>query len=249
MANGPTSHALRPPSRVLVPASWSPRCRVLLGVAYLALSMGCSLLYVQVLTVSFANDLWWSHYNATGYEAFLVDVANDALQTRPNGALDVLHAPMDKRYSADASTTTFFATYARRLALVELTTLEYAVTNLRALGALWVPYMNVQHCWVDFNRTFEVAHTTARQERCERNYRRNAAVYLEATLRNVVWDDFIATWGGASGMFTIAIQLALEETAAGRRWLQSTATARASTRVDAEVAYWSAHHLVRFQLN
>ncbi|EQC37265.1 hypothetical protein SDRG_05489 [Saprolegnia diclina VS20] len=211
--------------------------------------MGCSLLYVQVLTESFANDLWWPRYNATGYEAFLVDVANDALQTRPNGSLDLLQLTIDKRYSAAASSTTFLATYARRLALVELTTLEYAVTNLRALGAFWAPYMNVQHCWVDFNRTFELAHTTRRQRRCSRNYLRNAAVHVEATLRNVVWDEFIATWGGPGGMFTLAIQLALEETPAGRRWLQTTAAARASTSISAEVAYWSAHNFTRFQLN
>ncbi|OQR88393.1 hypothetical protein ACHHYP_06836, partial [Achlya hypogyna] len=151
-------------------------------------------------------------------------------------------------YASPISYTNVQPTYARHIIFNELTTIEYAVPHLRRLSASWSMRMNVQWCWVDFNQTFEVAHTVARQQRCLDNFRSNAAVYIEATLRNQVWDDYIAIWGGDNGPFTVAVQLPLMESTAGRAWLATVAQARNTTSVDEELVYWRSFGLERFQL-
>ncbi|OQR84732.1 hypothetical protein ACHHYP_13011 [Achlya hypogyna] len=224
------------------------RLLAMAGVVYLIVSMVCTISYVRTLSDAFANDLWWEHYNTSGHEAFLVDVANHALALSGNGSLSLLNMTTTKAYASYRSSTRFYATYPRRLIQLELTTIEYAITNLRTLTTSWMLFMNTQHCWVDFNRTFEVAHTDARQARCAARYTMNAAVYVEATLRNTNWADFIIAFGGAGGYFTTAIQLALEESEAGRHWLNTTAAARAIMTVAAEAAYWRSFGLAHFQL-
>ncbi|KAF0695508.1 Aste57867_13678 [Aphanomyces stellatus] len=57
-----------------------------------------------------------------------------------------------------------------------------------------------QYCWVDLDHAFEVAHTTARQQRCVDRYAHDGAVYMETVLLNQVWDDYLATYGGDGGM-------------------------------------------------
>ncbi|KAF0708741.1 hypothetical protein As57867_006216, partial [Aphanomyces stellatus] len=139
-------------------------------------------------------------------------------------------------------------TYARQLVLSELTDLTYAVTNLRTLSPWWFVKTNTMFCWIDFNTTFEVAHTVARQARCEAKYKANAAVYIESMLRQQVWADFVSAWGGSGSMWNVTYQEALDATPTGRRWLQQTTTARSITSVAQEVAYWRSFQVDRFQL-
>ncbi|OQR88852.1 hypothetical protein ACHHYP_20288 [Achlya hypogyna] len=221
---------------------------LLASVIYFVCSLAASLVYLQQLSLSTCNDLWWPGYNLTGYEAFLADVANDALQTRRNGSLDILSLGVPKRYDAPTSTTLVYPTYPRLLVLNELTSLEYAITNLRELNPTWALLMNTQWCWVDFQSQFEVAHTESRQERCRRRYASNAAVYVEAMLRNVVFDDFMDQWGGQGSAFTVAVQESLQETLAGQRWLDLTAHARATTSLEAELRYWKSEGMKSFVL-
>ncbi|KAF0694392.1 Aste57867_14732 [Aphanomyces stellatus] len=227
--------------------------RAAAGVGYMLVSATSGVWFVSMLSVNFGNDLWWAGYSISGTEAFLVDVANKILhpsQSAGSNTFDILSpaATMLKTYDAPVSSTLVYPTYARQLILYELTSLEYAVTNLRTLSASWSLRMNTQHCWIDFNQTLEVAHTTARQTRCQTSYKTNAAVYLEATLRNQVWSDFVAFWGGPGKTWTVAIQSPLEQLASGRAWLAQTTAALASTSVSAEVAYWKSFQLTEFKL-
>ncbi|KDO17711.1 hypothetical protein SPRG_21825 [Saprolegnia parasitica CBS 223.65] len=155
---------------------------------------------------------------------------------------------MYKLYNASTAATSVLPTYARRAILSELTSIEYAVPQLRTVSGSWSMRINVQHCWVDFNKSFEVAHTTTRQERCERSFATNGAVYMEAILRNVVWADFISIWGGDDAPFTVAVQRALEETATGQAFLSHVSQARNTTTISDELLYWRQYNLDRFQL-
>ncbi|OQR86107.1 hypothetical protein ACHHYP_10987 [Achlya hypogyna] len=221
-----------------------------IGLMYLAVSVACGVWYVSMLSPSFANDLWWAGFNLSGHEAFLIDLVNSVLATTAATSLNVYaaEAVVTKSYVSAISYTNVAPTYARNVIFNELTTIEYAVPNLRRLSASWSMRMNVQHCWVDFNRDFEVAHTLARQARCLANFKLNAAVYMEAVLRNQVWADYMSIWGGDNAPFTVAVELPLQESARGRAFLQDVSTALPTTTVEQELAYWKTFGFDRFQL-
>ncbi|EQC26772.1 hypothetical protein SDRG_15422 [Saprolegnia diclina VS20] len=187
------------------------RCRLLVvaGLVYLVTSLGVGLWYLALLSPSLANDLWWAGFTPTGDEALLIDLVNAQLALVATSTLNIYaaDATMHKRYNMSTATTTVSPTYARRVILTELTSIEYAVPQLRTLGASWSMRVNTQHCWVDFNQTFEIAHTEGRQQRCKDQFATNGAVYLEAILRNVIWTDFQAIWGGDGAPFTVAIHV------------------------------------------
>ncbi|KAF0689880.1 Aste57867_18701 [Aphanomyces stellatus] len=218
---------------------------------YLVLSTASSIWYVVQLQPSFANDLWWVNYTASGHQALVVDLFNGMLATQASGSIDIL-APrmiMDKTYDGESQPTTeIWPSYARRLVLLDLTTVEYAVDNLRTMSAYWSVFMSTQFCWVDLDRAFELAHTDARQQRCHARYRANGAVYLETVLRNQKWDAFMQMYGGDGGDFTVAIQSWLIQVPHGRAWLTATARARDTTSVAQESAYWYDHGIDHFQL-
>ncbi|OQR86613.1 hypothetical protein ACHHYP_10359 [Achlya hypogyna] len=224
-----------------------PRAETLLGFTYIWGSLASGIVYLSIINPSFSNDLWWGHYNLSGYQAFLIDISNAAVATRGKGVFDTLApvAAMRKDYGASVSYTTVYPTYARGLILSELTSVEYAVTNLRTLSASWSMRMNTQCCWVDFAHQFQLAHTVKRQARCSSQYAGNGAVHLEAILRNQVWSKWMTTWGN---YFSVAVQLGLEETAGGRQWLTTTATALNTTTAAQESAYWTANGITYFQL-
>ncbi|KAF0712432.1 hypothetical protein As57867_004823, partial [Aphanomyces stellatus] len=110
---------------------------------------------------------------------------------------------------------------------------------------MWIA---TQYCWVDLDQMFEIAHSAARQARCSARYVTNGAVYLETVLRNQNGDDFTRNYGGASGMFTVAIQSWLQQVPAGQAWLANTASALKRTSVEAEAVYWRSHKIATFQL-
>ncbi|KAF0687422.1 hypothetical protein As57867_020768, partial [Aphanomyces stellatus] len=221
-----------------------------LGCVYIGLSTASSSWYLVQLAPSFQNDLWWVGYSASGHQALMIDVFNTILTTQASGAVNIL-APrwtMDKSYHDPQSTTEIRRTYARRLVLLDLTSIEYAVLNLRSLTPTWTVSMSTQTCWVDLNHEFELALTAARQQRCVDLYQSNGAVYIETVLRNQNWDQYIQMYGGDNGIFTIAIQTWLAQVPSGQAWLAATAAARRTTSVAQEAAYWHAHNLTSFQL-
>ncbi|EQC29809.1 hypothetical protein SDRG_12355 [Saprolegnia diclina VS20] len=226
--------------------------RVLCSALSMCVSIAAGIYYLGLLAPAFANDLWWPEYNTTGYEAFLIDAANTLLApTSVESTIFDLLSPraMQRRdYSASPTRVSMHATYTRYLLLTNLTSLTYAVTNLRTLPASDALWVGAQYCYVDFERVFEIAHTAKRQARCALRYRHNSAVYLESVLRNIPWDAFLAVYGGVGGMFTVGLQNGLEATAFGQAWLRNTANAWHRTSVADEVALWAANNLTTFTM-
>ncbi|OQR83188.1 hypothetical protein ACHHYP_14991, partial [Achlya hypogyna] len=108
--------------------------------------------------------------------------------------------------------------------------------------------MNSQPCWVDFNATFEVAHTLVRQQRCRDRYQANAAVYIEAILRNQNMAAFAVMWAPTGQNFEVTYQRGLRETQRGRDFLASLPTERPTTSVEQELAYWRSFNVTHFTL-
>ncbi|EQC27412.1 hypothetical protein SDRG_14738 [Saprolegnia diclina VS20] len=220
------------------------------GLNYLLVSLSVGVWYLLLLAPSLTNDLWLAGFTPTGYEALLIDLLNAQLAVSGAGAFSLYgaNATSTKLYNVSKPTTNVLPTYARTILFTELTSIEYAVRQLRSLSAKWSIRIDAHHCWVDFNQTFEVAHSVARQRRCRDLYASNAAVYMEAVLRNVVWSDFIAAWGGDNGYFTVAVQLALQETSRGQTFLDMVSVARDTTTPEQELIYWQRYGLRTFQL-
>ncbi|EQC28803.1 hypothetical protein SDRG_13484 [Saprolegnia diclina VS20] len=220
----------------------------LVGYVFIALSIASGVYYLSLLTPYLTNDMYWAAYNLSGHEAYLVDAANTALLTMRSGYWDLLapRAMQRKSYIAPVSFTSIAPTYVRRLIYSELTSVPHAIANLRSMRPEWVFRMSTQFCYVDFNQTFEVAHTLARQARCRRLYASNGAVYYESILRNVRWDAFLSVWGGATGYFTVTLEATLQLSAAGRHWLTTTSTNTLS--MTDEVAFWASYNLTSFEL-
>ncbi|KAF0687552.1 Aste57867_20671 [Aphanomyces stellatus] len=229
---------------------WRQNSVAFVGCGYALVTAAASAYYVHLFDATSANDLWWAGYISNGAQALVVDIFNKRLTGRSAGPADVMSpsATIDKMYSDAASTTEIYPSYPRRLVLLELISVEYAVTNLRALEASRFGYLLTQYCWVDLAKAFEVAHTTSRQERCASRYHANGAVYFETVLRNQVWDDFMQNYGGDSGFFTVAIQSWLEQVSAGQKWLATTSVARGTTSAVQEAAYWRSMNISYFQL-
>ncbi|EQC35334.1 hypothetical protein SDRG_07046 [Saprolegnia diclina VS20] len=247
------SHAVAaaPPTSYIVPVTSRPKLtHAVFGLLYLLTSLSIGLSYLSLLAPSLLNDLWWAGFSPTEGGAFLIDIVNAQLALVNATSLDIyaIDAAIKKRYNASSATTNLSPTYARRILFAELTSIEYAVPQLRTLSASWAMRMNVQYCYVDFDQNFEVAHTARRQRRCRRQYATNGAVYLEAIWRNVVWADYITTWGGDGGRFSVAYQRGLQETLVGRNFLANVAHARNSTTMDDELNYWRQFRINRFQL-
>ncbi|KAF0716883.1 Aste57867_2610 [Aphanomyces stellatus] len=243
--------AARGPLPVAVAASSTRGLSIVIGLIYVMASVACSVWYLLILEPSFANDLWWSDYAAMTDQALVVDIFNNMLTTRSTGEV-ILLGPrasiVDKSYEVDDTSTTtttdVYPSYVRRLVLNELTTLDYAVVGLRATSARVSMYLPTQYCWVDLNRTFEMAHTAARQARCATR-RTNGALYLETVLRNQVWTAYIQTFGSG---FAVAFGTWLSQVPHGQRWLESTPTAYGATTVTQEVAYWRTYNISSFEL-
>ncbi|OQS03224.1 hypothetical protein THRCLA_04481, partial [Thraustotheca clavata] len=245
-------HDCREPIETIV-AVLTPRKRkfyAIAGTIYLICSLGTSLWYINILQPSFANDLWWPNYNVTGHQAFLIDLVNQYLTTHSSGNLDLLGSSsiIQKTYSSIEPTTNIYSPYIHNIILGKLVAIEYAVTQVRQLSTYWCMRVNVQHCWVDFNKTFEMAHTAIRQQRCINHYKDNAAVYMEAILRNQPWQQYLKTWGGNGLRFNVAIQRALEESQQGRDFLAEMSISYNATSVTQEFTYWKRYNFTYFQL-
>ncbi|OQR80732.1 hypothetical protein ACHHYP_17278 [Achlya hypogyna] len=239
---------LAPPASASISPSFSRRqlVEVVVGYGYVLLSLLSGMWFLHQINPSFSNDLFWANYNLSGYEAYLIDVSNAALATTDAGEVDFMVMVMDKTYISPVAATLIYPTYARSLALTQFTSIEYAVPNLRNMTTSAVKNPDAQLCWVDFAKQFEVAHTEARQARCEARYHSNAAVFYEAYLRNTNVPAFLKKFGGPGNEFTVAMLVAIEASAYGRSWLASVTNALPTTSILDEIDYWRANKMTQF---
>ncbi|KAF0689303.1 hypothetical protein As57867_019173, partial [Aphanomyces stellatus] len=143
------------------------------GLVYLVFTIVLSIVYLATLTPTMANDLWWVGFNATGAQSYLVDLINMQLNLRANGTLDLTanRYGIAKDYSNFYTPLQVSTTYTRSVVTEYTHDLRGIIPSLM----LYTTPTNVQtqFCWVDFNRTWEVAHTDARQARCYARYKDN----------------------------------------------------------------------------
>ncbi|KAF0713997.1 hypothetical protein As57867_004097, partial [Aphanomyces stellatus] len=222
------------------------RLTALAGVSYLVLTLSGSVYFVVLAQPSLTNNLYWAHYNTTGTESCLIDIANVKLSTTGHGNLNLLaqDATMRKNYAnAAQSQPTFEPGYARRVLFTELNTVHQAILNIRSSPNQW--WFDAQYCWVDFNQTWDVAHTAARSLRCRQRYQDNGASYIEGLLRNVDWHGFLGICGE---WWNEAVAAELLRTPAGVQWLADRPQSSLQFDADAEVAYWQTWNLTRYDL-
>ncbi|KAF0720110.1 Aste57867_552 [Aphanomyces stellatus] len=212
-------------------------CYVVLGLLYLVLSLACSCTYVTILAESLTNDYWWRQFNTTGAHTFLADVFSARLSrgVHTNAtSLDLFSIANFKDYSQPVSFVDLRETAVRRWLLRPLP-LKLAVETVRANSLYENIYTFVAPCWVDLGRQFEMAHTSIRQKRCLRNQKANAAVYMEAMLRNVGAGELLHTAFGGSINQTILTPVTTLPN--GQEWV-SALYAHEWLSVADEIALW-----------
>ncbi|CAK4961868.1 unnamed protein product, partial [Aphanomyces euteiches] len=202
--------------------SMTPRetTEVVSGLVYLVFTLILSFYYLTMLSPSMSNDLWWSKFNASGIQSHLIDVVNAQLNIGVNGSIDLTSNTygIQKDYSQSYTPIEVSNEYPRLLLNTMSNDLAPFVSALRQVGG--PDLLETQYCWVDFNRTWEMAHTVVRQKRCKDRYIDNAAVYIEPVVRLIDWKTWIASTYG--GYFNTTIGNGLNRTYEGREWLANT---------------------------
>ncbi|KAH9151746.1 hypothetical protein AeRB84_005706 [Aphanomyces euteiches] len=87
-----------------------------------------------------------------------------------------------------------------------------------------------------------MANTATRQNRCANMYSTNAAVYLEAVLRNVKWSDLTACWGTS---LNVAFGSPLSKLPNGASWWTSVQSIKTSE--SEELKYWQSFKLTMYE--
>ncbi|CAK4773087.1 unnamed protein product [Aphanomyces euteiches] len=204
-------------------------------MAYLVWNITFTWLYIDLIHPHLQNDLWWPQFNTTGTQTFISDIFNAKLIVGvASGPFSIVGATRDKKYAGESPFIDVRRTAARRLLLQPFPP-ETAITLLRQNSFQSNLLLNTPHCWLDLDRRWELAHTAKRQARCLIHDRENAAVYLEAILRNS--HDWTTSQHYTS--LEAVIFNTITTTPAGNEWLQ--AVVMLSLRD--EVISWQKHNL------
>ncbi|OQR90413.1 hypothetical protein ACHHYP_05529, partial [Achlya hypogyna] len=216
-----------------------------LGLGYLALSVGCSIWFLDIVSPGLSNDLFWPDFKPTTAHTYLLDVFSAHLAISGRAEFDLFdpREAIVKSYGQQTTTAHSKPAYPRALALAEYTTVRDAIVGFRSLDAGYVFNLMTLYCWADFDKRWQVAHTAARQARCDHDFSTNGAVYLEPYLRNVLWSDWYAAYGSS---FESAVSDAIVSTKDGAEWYAGLQDA--FTSMDTEVAYWMSKNITSFQL-
>ncbi|OQR85425.1 hypothetical protein ACHHYP_11837 [Achlya hypogyna] len=216
------------------------------GAVYLVGSIAADVYYLSLLEPSVINDLFWAGFNTTGMQSFVADAFNQQLSTTDDLSVLALDAPallFPNDYGSADNRILVNPAYPRAVLSLHLTTVPDAIKGLRAVTMDYAAWLPTQNCWVDFDRRWELAHTLKRQARCAVVDVDNGAVYLEALLRNVDWED----WSNAVGeVFETSISSIVAQSDDGERWVAATAEGAGS--IDDEVALWRSKNVTRFAL-
>ncbi|EQC34915.1 hypothetical protein SDRG_07714 [Saprolegnia diclina VS20] len=238
------------PTTALPPVYTSSQDRVEMALAalYVLWTVVCSALYVFLIDSSFANDAVWAGFNASAHQTYLADLVvslqrfnrsllDDGLYLDYNTSL-----ALDKTYYATSPSSTIriedSTAWARDLWLRPLP-LHTAINMLRAASPRAIEGLATRYCWADLARTIPLSGFASW---CNTNRSQaNAAVYLEAVLRNVpASSDRVALLARINA--TIASPLGPR----GRAWLTTLATS-ATNGVADEAKLWSYHGLQTWQ--
>ncbi|KAF0696679.1 Aste57867_12584 [Aphanomyces stellatus] len=214
------------------------RLVVVTALLYLVGTLVSSVVYLLLLHPSVSNDYWWPGFNTSGIQTFLADVVNADLVFAPNGTLPLLSGCYSlKSYASSVTPIEWSASYGRQLLLQPISPVD-AITSLR----LNTFDMNMNsfpaYCWLDLNRTIEMAHTIKRQRRCAQDERNNGAVYMDLLIRNAPRHALeTSTWASS---IKATILMPLLNLAHGPAWLKYSGE-RTMLSIPDEVIHWSKH--------
>ncbi|KAF0698954.1 Aste57867_10445 [Aphanomyces stellatus] len=190
------------------------------GILYVMATTACSLGYLFYLSPSMSNDHWWPDFNTTGLQTFLSDVFNTDATTTMGGddALNLFGTAIPKDY-ASVAYIAMRPPIARRL-LLDALALDVAVAVVRR-NDLYENLMGAPaSCWLDYTRTFEMAHTAKHQQLCAATKTTNAAVYFDSLLRNLNGSDLLLSTNYPAIRDTIFAAVALSP--GGPAWVDAT---------------------------
>ncbi|OQR86472.1 hypothetical protein ACHHYP_10513 [Achlya hypogyna] len=223
--------------RLLCRVSLPKALQSLLGLAYLALSLACSVWFLDIVSPGLSNDLFWPGFEPTTAHTYLIDSFSAHLAVTGSAVID-LFDPSEaiiKAYGLSTTNVQSKPTYPRALALGQFTTIEDAVVSFRTVEENFIFTAVTQYCWADFDK--RKANTLRPQ------FAMNGAVYLEPYLRNIIWSDWYTAYGSS---FASAVSDAIVVTKDGAEWY--TGLQDAFTSVDSEVTYWTSKNITLFQL-
>ncbi|KDO33494.1 hypothetical protein SPRG_02302 [Saprolegnia parasitica CBS 223.65] len=149
---------------------------VLAAFAYLVLTVGLSVWYVALVTPAMINDYWWPGFSVGGVQTFLGDYFNRqiSISTNASSQLPLASLRVPKAYTSHPTFIQMSRARPRSLLLAPLP-LATVIVALRANN-------------LDSNiRLF------TQYSKCDAQYTANAAVYLEALLRNTDANDLNAS--------------------------------------------------------
>ncbi|OQS04879.1 hypothetical protein THRCLA_02918 [Thraustotheca clavata] len=215
----------------------------MLALLWLWLSLAASVWYLYLFGSSYSNNLLWPEYNTSGYQTFLIDCINGMLELPTSKPISEL--AMSQNYSSLFITPMLHPAYAMSLITTKLTNLHYSIANLRNTTPSAIINLPTQYCWVDFNQTWELAHTKKRQYRCSEWYRDNGATYLESMLRNTNLSTLFNTTF-PEYVWNYALFDEIGRSTIGQQWLKSIYSA--NTTVSDEVVYWQLQNVTKCQL-
>ncbi|KAG9397900.1 hypothetical protein AC1031_016489 [Aphanomyces cochlioides] len=183
---------------------------------------------------------------ANSIQTFLSDLFNARLILNQTGDFSLFDDTSSQLqdYSSSNTFIDIRPTATRRIMLASIP-LEAVITTMRKNSLFEIIYTFTSYCWVDFDRRFEVAHTAKRQKRCGQQYADNAAVYLEALLRNVDTTDLTSSSIGIQINQTILAFLLPD--VIGRKWVTSLMSRPSLSAAD-EAALWRQYGIMRYNL-
>ncbi|KAG9398772.1 hypothetical protein AC1031_014089 [Aphanomyces cochlioides] len=191
-----------------------------------------SISFFAITASNMSNDFWWANYNASREHVFMARLFNDQLIFRPHGGEILIDDDKyidGKDYSIKSSISAkFMPLYVSQVLTTDATDLITAIRGLRNMDACLSPWISVQYCWLDFNKTWEMANSIVRQARCAKRYTTNAAVHLESLLRNVNWQQLRSCCGAS---LNAAFAIPLTKLPNGAKWWELV---QAVTTSDAE---------------
>ncbi|KAH9084278.1 hypothetical protein LEN26_020956, partial [Aphanomyces euteiches] len=219
------------------------------GFVHMALSVTGSYAYLGEVKEIMANDFWWQNFNTTAHQTYLCNWFNRQLLLQTNVDADIQldtpqYAEIGTANLYNSTTTKVYTPplYASAIQL-EANTLTNVITGLRQMSGCHVPWIATAYCYADFNRSWEMANTLARQQRCLAKEKQNGAVYLEAVLRNADWPSLLSCWNES---LTIGVFSFMQTSNSGQRWLSSVQAAGGSNAVGDEVALWQSHGITEY---
>ncbi|CAK4187628.1 unnamed protein product, partial [Aphanomyces euteiches] len=213
-----------------------------LGFGYMGLSIGSSYTFLRLTESTMTNDFWWATFDLNNTQAYLSNWFNAQLTTMFNRATvhfnDLERALLVTMQNTTDPNVNCPPAYSSMIQ-DEVNSLPNVISALRQMKSCDILWIFSAYCFVDFEQTWELANSLARQERCRRQYATNGAVYLDGLFRNN--HKLALCWGDA---WDIAIFGTLRESNAGIAWMDKTLAAELSV-VD-EVTFWKEHGISHY---